>query len=144
MVLAPKGAKGKPRTATVERGRIVASVSATGTINPVVQVEVGSQISGTIEKLHADYNDHVTKGEILAELEPSLLRTAVVQAQANVAHAVAAVNDAKRTQDRSQALFKQNVIAEVDVQASELAYDQRVAELKQARAALGTAQVNLD
>ncbi|HEV8479545.1 MAG TPA: efflux RND transporter periplasmic adaptor subunit [Candidatus Eisenbacteria bacterium] len=144
MVLSPKGAKGKPRTSVVERGRIVASVSATGTINPVVEVQVGSQISGTIEKLHADYNDHVTKGQILVELEPSLLRTAVVQAQANVAHAQAAVNDAKRTQDRSQALFKQNVIAEVDVQASELAYAQRVAELKQARAALGTAQVNLD
>jgi len=144
MVLSPKGAKGKPRTFPVERGRIVASVSATGTINPVVEVQVGSQISGTIEKLHADYNDRVTKGEILVELEPSLLRTAVVQAQANVAHAQAAVNDAKRTLDRSQALFKQNVIAEVDVQASELAYAQRVAELKQARAALGTAQVNLD
>jgi len=144
MVLSPKGAKGKPRTTAVERGRIVASVSATGTINPVVEVQVGSQISGTIEKLHADYNDRVTKGQVLAELEPSLLRTAVVQAQANVAHAQAAVNDAKRTQDRSQALFKQNVIAEVDVQASELAYAQRAAELKQARAALGTAQVNLD
>ena len=144
MVLSPKGAKGKPRTFPVERGRIVASVSATGTINPVVEVQVGSQISGTIEKLHADYNDRVTKGEILVELEPSLLRTAVVQAQANVAHAQAAVNDAKRTLDRSRALFKQNVIAEVDVQASELAYAQRVAELKQARAALGTAQVNLD
>ena len=143
MVLSPKGAKGKPRTAQVERGRIVATVSATGTINPRVQVEVGSQVSGTIYKLHADYNDKVTKGEVLAELEPSLLRTAVVQAQANVAHAVAAVNDAKKTLDRSQALFKQNVIAETDVQAAQLAYAQRVAEKKQADASLGTAQVNL-
>src|SRR5262249_33037332 len=114
-----------------------------GTINRVVQGEVGSQVSGTIYKLHADYNDKVTKGEVLAELEPSLLRTAVVQAQANVAHAVAAVNDSKKTYDRSQALFQRNVVAETDVQASQLAYAQRLAELKQAQAALGTAEVNL-
>jgi HlyD family secretion protein len=144
MVLSPKGAKGKPRTAAVERGRIVATVSATGTINPVVQVEVGSQVSGTIYKLHANYNDKVTKGEVLAELEPSLLKTAVVQAQANVAHAVAAVDDAKKTIDRTQALFERNVVAQTDVQAAQLAYEQRVAELKQAQASLGTAQVNFD
>lgn len=144
MVLSPKGSKGKPRTAQVERGRIVATVSATGTINPTVQVEVGSQVSGTIYKLHADYNDKVTKNEVLAELEPSLLRTAVVQAQANVAHAVAAVDDAKKTLDRSQALFQRNVIAEIDVQSAQTAYAQRLAELKQAQASLGTAQVNLE
>ena len=144
MVFGPKTAKAKPRTAPVERGRIVATVSATGTVTPLVQVEVGSQVSGTILKLQADYNDRVKKGQVIARLEPSLFRTAVVQAQANVARAVAGVNDAQRTLTRAKELVKRGLVAQVEVDSDQTAYEQRVAELKQAQAALGTAQVNLN
>jgi len=75
------------RTATVERGDLTATVSATGTIKPVVQVEVGSQVSGTVDRLHADYNSRVRDGEVLCALEPSAFRARLAQAEAAVARA---------------------------------------------------------
>ena len=132
------------RTMPVERGAIEMTVSATGTINPVVQVEVGSQVSGTIARLGADYNDHVKKGQVLAQLEPSLFRTAVAQAEANLARAQAGLADADRTLRRSKELRTRNVIAQVDLDAAQAAYDQRAADVKQMQAALQSARVNLD
>jgi HlyD family secretion protein len=136
---------GKPqiRSVMAEEGKLVASVSATGTVLPVVQVEVGSQVSGTIAGLHADYNDLVEAGQVLAQLEPSLFRTAVVQSEANVLRAGAALREAERAYRRSQELFKQDVVAELDLEAAESTYEQRQAELKQAEASLETAKVNL-
>jgi HlyD family secretion protein len=131
------------RSVALEKGRLVASVSATGTIVPVVQVEVGSQVSGTISELSADYNDTVRQGQILAQLEPSLFRTAVVQAEANVLRATAALHETERAYTRSQELFKMDVVSELDLEVAESAFEQRQAELKQTQASLETAKVNL-
>src|SRR5213593_2923971 len=109
----------KYRTATVDVGPIDAVVSATGTINPVEQVEVGSQVSGTVSALHADYNSKVRSGQVLLELEPSSFRARVVQNQASVTKAQAALKDARRALNRAQELFKQDLIAKIEVEAAE-------------------------
>lgn len=132
------------RTAAVERGSIEAVVSATGTVNPVEQVEVGSQVSGTVWRIFADYNSRVRAGQVLLQIEPSSFRARVVQAQAAVAKAEVAVKDGQRIQARARELFKQDLIAKTEVEAAEVAVEQRVADLRQARAALQMAQVDLD
>jgi HlyD family secretion protein len=132
------------RTAAVERGPIAATVSATGTVQPVEQVEVGSQVSGTVQKLFADYNSRVTEGQILLVLEPSAFKARVAQAEAAVAHADAAVTDGERQLKRARELRDQNVISDVELEAAEVAVDQRKADLKSARAQLESARVDLD
>jgi HlyD family secretion protein len=132
------------RTAAVERGDIEAKVSATGTLRPVHQVEVGSQVSGTVYRIHADYNSRVRAGQVLCEIEPSSFRARVVQNQAAVTKAEVAVKDAQRVLTRARELFKQNYIAQAEVEAAEVALEQRQAELSQARAQLQVAQVDLD
>ncbi|HEY6867894.1 MAG TPA: efflux RND transporter periplasmic adaptor subunit, partial [Candidatus Eisenbacteria bacterium] len=131
------------RVASVEMGPIDATVSATGTVQPVEQVEVGSQVSGTVDKLYADYNSRVTAGQVLCQLEPSSFRARVVQAQAAVAHAQAAVQDGERALKRAQELRTENVISDVDLEAAEVGAQQRQADLKSAQAALEAAQVDL-
>ena len=131
------------RTMPAERGPIAMTVSATGTIEPVTKVAVGSQVSGTIATLGADYNDRVKKGQVIAQLDPSLFRTAAAQSDANLARAQAAYANAKRRLDRSKALAERGVLAQVDLDAAQATYEQTAAEVKQAQAALSNAQVNL-
>ena len=137
------GSDEKYRTQPAERGDIEVTVSATGTIQPVEKVEVGSQVSGTIAWLGADFNDRVKKGQVLAQLDPALFRTAVQQAEANRARAVAAAAEAERTYTRAKELAARNVIAQVELDAAEATYDQRKAEVRQASASLSNAVVNL-
>jgi len=73
-----------PMTARVTRGAVVDTVDATGTIQPVTTVQVGTQVSGTIKSLHADFNTQVRRGQVVAVLEPSLFQTPVEQAKATV------------------------------------------------------------
>lgn len=141
--LSRQASRPQPRAQLVERGPLVATVSATGTIRPVVQVEVGSQVSGTIARLFADYNDRVRSGQVLVQLEPSLFRAAVVQAEANVSKAEAALAEADRAYKRARDLRARSVISEADLETAQSSYEQRRAELKQAQAALSTARVNL-
>src|SRR3954471_17498447 len=84
-----------PMTAAVTRGDVVAKVEATGTLAPVTTVQVGSQVSGTIKALHADYNSEVKKGEVIAELDPSLFQTQVEQARASLLRLQADADRAK-------------------------------------------------
>jgi len=133
----------KPRLLAVERGAVVASVSATGTVVPVTQVEVGSQVSGTIAKLDADFNDTVREGQVIAELEPSLFKASMMMAEANVARAEAALHEAERAYRRAVDLQGRGLISEVDLDVATSSYEQRQAELRQSRASLETARVNL-
>src|ERR1700682_4114330 len=79
------------QTARVSRGPLVARVSATGTLNAVVTVQVGSQVSGQIKELYADFNSQVTKGQIIARIDPALFQAQVDEAQAQVQAARASV-----------------------------------------------------
>jgi len=132
------------RTAAVERGDVIATVSATGTVKPLVQVEVGSQVSGTLNKLYVDYNSKVRAGQVLCTIEPSAFKARLAQAQAAVARAQAALQDAQRQYRRSQELVRDNYISQADVETAEVNVAQREADLKQAQAGLESAQVDLD
>ena len=93
-------------TARVERGRIATTVNATGTLNAVITVQVGSQVSGTIQKLFVDYNSPVTEGQIIAQIDPASFEARVSQARANVASAGAAVQVARANVDNSKAAIE--------------------------------------
>lgn len=113
------------RTRAVERGTLVQSVSANGTLNPVVLVTVGSQISARVTKLYADFNQRVKAGQVLAELDPALLIATERQTLANLASARASLRLARANEERFRQLFAQEYISrqEMDqaVQAREAA-----------------------
>lgn len=134
----------KYRTAEVARGDITATVSATGSVEPVLQVHVGSQVSGTLAKLYVDYNSHVKAGQVLAQLETSAFRARLAQAEASVARAEAALKNGQLALQRTIALQqKGDYVAQADVDAAQATVDQQKADLKQAQASLQSAQVDI-
>jgi HlyD family secretion protein len=151
------GNQPKYRWAKISRGDITATVTATGTMNAVVTVLVGTQVSGTIKALFVDYNSPVKKGQILAQIDPAILMAQVEQAKANLLQAVAnvekadaALADAKRMFERNKVLFSNDFIARSDLDTSETNYQSALAQLSaskaqvaQARAALDYADTNL-
>ncbi|CAN5897588.1 efflux RND transporter periplasmic adaptor subunit [soil metagenome] len=144
-------------TDVVTRGPIVSTVSAMGTLEPVTTVDVGTQVSGTIQSLHADFNSLVKKGQVLARLDPALFRSAIEQAQANLTRAQAELDrlnvglaDAKVKRDRARELADRQLIpaselegAEVSVRSAEAQARSAAAQVTQARAALRQAEVDL-
>ena len=158
--------------AKVERGDIRQVIEATGTINPVTSVQVGSQVSGMISKLYVDFNSKVTKGEVVAEIDPKLFQGAVLQAQADLQNSEALLAAAKAnlakdqaTQqqnkldyDRAVALQRQAVNSQQQLDQAKATYDaitaqvgsdraaiqQAEAQVAQKTAALKVAQTNLD
>lgn len=139
------------KTATVERGSIVSVVNATGTINPVTMVQVGSQVTGMVQSLHADFNSVVKKDQIIAQIDPFPYRARRDQAAANLANAKAAVLKAKadlaqrkRELDRVQALIAQQFVSQNDVDVAVTAYEGAVAQLAVAEAAVKQAQAALE
>jgi HlyD family secretion protein len=147
-----------PITSAVTRGDVVAKVSATGTLQPVTTVQVGTQVSGTIKALYADFNSQVHKGQVVAELDPSLFQTQVEQArgtmsklQADADRSKVDVLDTQVKLTRAQELFDQKLIARTDLETAQTTANEAQAAVKsadaqvtQARAALNQAQVNLD
>jgi HlyD family secretion protein len=95
-------------TAKVEKGDIRDVIQATGTINPVTSVQVGSQVSGMVSKLYVDFNSKVKKGQVIAEIDPSLFQGAVLQARADLQNAQATLAAAKSNLLKDQATLKQN------------------------------------
>ena len=92
------------QTATVARGPITQAVTATGTLNPVQNVQVGSQVSGNIQKLFADFNSQVKAGEVIAQLDPATYQAFVHQAEGELASAQAALNLARINAQRQEEL----------------------------------------
>jgi HlyD family secretion protein len=144
-------------TAKVEKGKIVAKVTASGTLNAVVTVQVGSQVSGRIAALHADFNSPVKKGQLLAKIDPALFQASVDQARANLAAAQGNLAkakfqaaDARRQATRQKELAARKLNAQADLDtalANADAAEAQVAasegQVAQARAALKSAEVNL-
>jgi len=145
------------KTALVERGPITAIVTATGTINPVVSVQVGSQVSGKVAQLFADFNSKVTKGQILAQIDQkpfkarlSQARAAVKSARGNLAKAKVLAIQRKREFDRMAALRPQAFVSQADVDLAETNYRDATAnvevlqaQLDQAQAVLASAELDL-
>ncbi|MFY9270110.1 MAG: efflux RND transporter periplasmic adaptor subunit [Candidatus Manganitrophaceae bacterium] len=145
------------RTAKVERGKIVATVSATGKVNALVTVQVGSQVSGTVQKLFADFNSRVKKGEVIAQIDPALFNAQVEQARARLANdeanlekARVVLADAKRNLQRMETLLARNLVSQSDKDTAQTAHDSAVAGVKvaetqvtQDRAGLTLVETNL-
>ena len=147
----------KYRTEKISKGDIVQSITASGTVNAVTTVLVGTQVSGTIKNILVDFNSQVKKGQLIAQIDTAIFdaqvaqaRANVMSAKANVEKAVVALADAKRTLGRQKELFARNLIARSDVDAAETAYDTAgtqvsaaKAQQSQTEAALHIAETNL-
>ncbi|MEW6016065.1 MAG: efflux RND transporter periplasmic adaptor subunit [Candidatus Zixiibacteriota bacterium] len=131
------------RVEKVDRGDIVVSISATGTLNAVTTVLVGSQVSGTISKIYVDYNSQVREGELLAQIDPTFLQATVSEQSANVDRAQAQVNEAARNFERTKQLFEKSLISQAELDAAITSLETAQASLKQAEASLERAKVNL-
>lgn len=125
------------KTARIERGTIVSTVAATGNLSAVTTVQVGTQVSGTIQKLYVDYNSRVKKGQAIAEIDPSLFNASVEQSQGNYLNAEANLQkarvtlaDAERTYNRNRKLLTDGIISQSDYDVAETAYQAAKAGLK--------------
>ena len=145
-------------TVGVDRGDIVAKITATGTINPVITVQVGSQVSGRIAKIFADFNAHVEKGQVIAQLETDIYQSRVEQANANFELGQAqteesrvslrdAENNLRRIINLSKGLVaseRELEIADTNHKGAKAAFSAAVAREKQAQALLASAQLDLE
>jgi HlyD family secretion protein len=131
------------RFATVERGNIQQTVSATGTLSAVKTVQVGTQVSGQVAELKVDFNDHVTKGQLLARIDPTLQEQAVRDAQAQLAKSQAQYDQAKQEYNRNQPLIAQKFISATDFSTVEVNLSVALAGVKSAQVTLDRARQNL-
>src|SRR5881394_916529 len=132
------------QTATVTRGPITQAVTATGTLNPVVNVQVGSQVSGNIAKLFADFNSEVKAGQTVAQIDPMLFQAAVTQAEGDLASAQAALELARINAKRTEDLFARKTSAQADVDQATANLHQAEANLKIKQGALDKAKADLE
>ncbi len=138
-------------TAPIQKGDITQVVTATGSLSAVITVQVGSQISGTIEKLYADFNTQVKAGQVIAMLNQDKFKAAVDQAkanllaaQANVVKTKVGVEDGQRTLTRSAELRKREFISQSELDAAQTSYDAAVGQLEVNKAQVAQAQAGLN
>lgn len=131
--------KSRYKTQAVDQGDIRQIITANGTLNPVVLVNVGTQVSGTVKNLHADFNQRVTPGQVLAELDPPLFRASLAQSEANLLNAQANLALAKAKETRARDLLAKNFISKTAMDEAAQAF-----EAAQAQVALARAQVARD
>lgn len=127
----------------VSEGDVTMYVTATGTINAVISVEVGTQVSGIIAKLYADFNSIVKEGQVIAQIDPTFLQQAVKDATASLERARAQYNDAKRVLERTKTLYEKNLESQVNFDAATTSYESNSAAMKMAQASLDRAKINL-
>jgi HlyD family secretion protein len=149
-VLKPAAPKDPYRTAVVEQGPITRSVSASGALQALVTVEVGSQISGQIKEVRVDFNDLVEKGQVLAVLDPQTYQTRVAQGQADIAAGVASVAQtdaqlaaAKADYERKKTLVAQGIYAPTTLDQAQAAYRSAQANVEAARARVAQSRAAL-
>jgi len=138
-----KKAEPKFRTATVDRGNVTQTVTATGTLSAVTTVKVGSVVSGIVAALHADFNKQVRKGALLAELDPTPFQAKVDQSQAALTKARVDVRNGEIGLRRQKALAEQGLAPQADLDQAQANYDSAVASVAQAVASLQQAQTDL-
>lgn len=127
------------KTRAADRGDITQTISANGTLNPVVLVNVGTQVSGTVFRMYADFNAEVKAGQVLAELDPSLFKAQLQQSRANMANAEAALNLAKNRMTRNSTLKETGFISDDALDAI-----RQQMEAARAQLAVSTAQYTRD
>jgi len=132
------------QTVVVTRGPITQTVTATGTLNPVVNVQVGSQVSGNIAKLFVDFNSEVKAGQTVAQIEPTLFQATVTQTEGDVASAQAGLELAKVNAVRTQELFTKRNSSQADLDQATANLHQAEANVKIKQGALDKAKADLD
>ncbi len=138
-------------TAPVSRGDVVQTVAATGTLEAVTTVQVGTQVSGTVSELHADFNSVVRKGQVIAKLDPALFEAQLEQAKANlvksksdVEKAKVAVEDAQVKLNQATALHARKLIPDSDLETAQVTYKSAVADLQSLQSQVAQAQASVD
>jgi HlyD family secretion protein len=144
LLLAPKAAALHFQTAPVDRGPIAAKVTANGTLSALVTVRVGSQVSGRIQSLRADFGSHVVAGQVVATIEPSLLRAAAAQANANYRAALAGLERARAQELNATRQFERTALLKREGLTTGVEYDTAEAGRGVARAELGVARSNIE
>ena len=141
-----RGAEKTPEysTITAARGDVVQVVTATGDIEPVLDVNVGCQISGIISKLFVDWNSPVKAGELIAQIDPAIYQANLLQAEGQLANAKANYELIRVNTERTRQLFKKSLVAQSDLDSAEAQLLQADAQVKIQSASLNLAKVNLD
>ncbi|HNW51759.1 MAG TPA: efflux RND transporter periplasmic adaptor subunit [Prolixibacteraceae bacterium] len=130
-------------TAKIEKGSISNTITATGTLEAITTVQLGTQVSGEIEKIYVDFNSQVKKGQLLATLDETPLKAQVDQSQATVDNSEAELDYQKATYERTKALYEKKLIAQSDYDLAEYNYRKAISNLNNAKSALERNKINL-
>ncbi|MDO4423217.1 MAG: efflux RND transporter periplasmic adaptor subunit [Pseudomonadota bacterium] len=139
----PAGKKPEYVTLNITRGDLRQVVSASGEIQPVNTVNVGSQVSGTIDNLFVDFNSKVKKGDVLLTIEPSVLQASVDEARASLDSAISQRNFAKSEYERNKMLYSEDFISRAEMEQSQTQYEQSEQSVKRAQSTYDRAVTNL-
>src|SRR5688572_24387400 len=131
------------RFATVMRGNLESTVSATGALSAVTTVQVGTQVSGQLAQIYVDFNDRVKKGQLLARIDPTLQQQAVLDAQAGLVRAQADLERSRAEYERNKTLFDQKVLTATEFNTAQYNYTVAQSSVKSAQVALDRARKNL-
>ena len=143
LVSCSKDAKVTYTMATVEKHDLSTSITATGTIEPVTQVEVGTQVSGIIDKIYVDYNSEVHKGQVIAELDKTNLLSELASAKSNLANYQSNLNYQTSNFNRYKQLFEKGLVSANDYENARLSYEQATQQVAMQRMSVQKAQTNL-
>ncbi len=134
----------KWRMAKLDKGNVTQRINATGAVSPVVQVAVGTQVSGVISALYVDYNSIVKKGQLIAQIDPTIWETQLTDAKAGLDRAKTNMEDARRQYERAKRLASEKLLADQDLEAKQVAYQTSLSSMENAKASLERAKANLD
>lgn len=129
--------------AKISRGNLSQTITATGTLQAVTTVDIGTQVSGKIAKLYVDFNDHVRKGQLLAVIDTTTLVTQVNDGKSNLEKAKANYHQAQVTNEKNKVLYQKNYISELDYLTSQTNVESALADMQAAQSALDRAKTNL-
>ena len=141
--LCPSRKKHEYITSDITRGDITQVVTASGEIQPVNTINVGSQVSGTIEDIFVDYNSHVNKGDILLKIEPSVLQSTVDESKASLDSAKSELQFARSEFERNQSLYNDGFISRAEMEKSQTTYEQAIQAVNKAQYSYERAVTNL-
>ena len=138
-----KGTQVNYSTDPVEKQNISTSITATGTIEPVTEVEVGTQVSGIIDKIYVDFNSEVHRGQVIAELDKTNLLSELASAQSNLSNAQSSLNYQSANYKRYKTLYEKGLVSANDYENAKLSYEQAVQQVKVQQQNVQKAQTNL-
>ena len=138
-----EGTKVEYSTAPVEKQNISTSITATGTIEPVTEVEVGTQVSGIIDRIYVDFNSEVHRGQVIAELDKTNLLSKLASAQSNLSNAQSSLNYQSANYKRYKTLYEKGLVSANDYENAKLNYEQAVQQVRVQQQNVTEAQTNL-